>query len=120
MENKHPENFAEMRQMHMLLMAYMVFSEQPWIIRQLIKQDFKSGTPLKVDMTEGVNRIGDQDEKEYENILKRRVALRNAMEDFFKKIFPFRKTFFVWSAAETVIFSKKTDSFGSRRKRQYC
>ncbi|MBP6695348.1 MAG: amidase [Saprospiraceae bacterium] len=85
MENKHPENFAEMRQMHMLLMAYMVFSEQPWIIRQLIKQDFKSGTPLKVDMTEGVNRIGDQDEKEYENILKRRVALRNAMEDFFKK-----------------------------------
>ena len=40
-----------MRQMHMLLMAYMVFAKQPWIIRQLIKHEFESGTPLKIDMS---------------------------------------------------------------------
>jgi amidase len=54
MENVQPGNFAEMRQMHMLLMAYMVFAEQPWLIRQLIKREFESGTPLKIDLSEGL------------------------------------------------------------------
>lgn len=84
MENVQPENFAEMRQMHMLLMAYVVFASEPWIIRQLIKYDFKSSTPLKIDMSEGIARIGDVNEAEYVNILKRRDTLRAAMERFFK------------------------------------
>lgn len=83
-ENVQPSNFAEMRQMHMLLMAYMVFAKQPWIIRQLIKHEFESGTPLKIDMSEGIARIGDVDESEYTKILKRRDTLRAAMERFFK------------------------------------
>lgn len=61
-----------MRQMHMLLMAYMVFAKQPRLIRQLIKQEFSNGTPLKIDMSEGIQRIGDVDEEEYEKILQRR------------------------------------------------
>ena len=83
-ENVQPETFVEMRQMHMLLMAYMVFAKQPWIIRQLIKHEFKSGTPLKIDLSEGIDRIGDVDEDEYANILIRRDTLRSAMERFFK------------------------------------
>lgn len=84
-DNVQPKNFVEMRQMHMLLMAYMVFAKQPWIIRQLTKQEFSSGTPLKIDMSEGVQRIGDVDEKEYEKILQRRDTLTAALEQFFKK-----------------------------------
>lgn len=84
MENVQPGNFTEMRQMHMLLMAYMVFADQPWIIRQLIKHEFESGTPLKIDLSEGVDRIGDVDEEEYNRILTRRDTLRAAMERFFK------------------------------------
>lgn len=84
MENVQPDNFAGMRQMHMLLMAYMVFAKQPWIIRQLIKRGFESGTPLKVDLSEGIDRIGDVDEAEYKNILMRRDTLRAAMERFFQ------------------------------------
>lgn len=84
MENVQPGNFAEMRQMHMLLMAYMVFAKQPWIIRQLIKQEFESGTPLKIDLSEGIARIGDLDETEYNRILLRRDTLRAAMERFFQ------------------------------------
>lgn len=83
--NVQPPKLAEMRQMHMLLMAYMVFAKQPWIIRQLIKHEFESGTPLKIDMSEGLERIGDADEEEYEKILKRREALKQSLEDFFKK-----------------------------------
>ncbi len=84
MANVQPENFAEMRQMHMLLMAYMVFAKQPWIIRQFIKHEFESGTPLKIDMSEGVARIGDIDEAEYDRILIRRDTLRAALERFFQ------------------------------------
>ena len=76
---------AEMRQMHMLLMAYMVFAKQPWIIRQLIKHEFESGTPLKIDMSEGLERIGDADEEEYEKILKRREALKAILRRLFKQ-----------------------------------
>ncbi|MFN8318062.1 MAG: amidase family protein [Saprospiraceae bacterium] len=83
--NVQPPKLAEMRQMHMLLMAYMVFAKQPWIIRQLIKHEFESGTPLKIDMSEGLERIGDADEEEYEKILKRREALKQSLEDFFKQ-----------------------------------
>lgn len=83
-ENIQPDNFVEMRQMHMLLMAYMAFANQPWIIRQLIKREFENGTPLKIDMREGLARIGDANEKEYANILIRRENLRNALEQFFK------------------------------------
>lgn len=83
-ENVQPGNFAAMRQMHMLLMAYMVFAKQPWIIRQLIKHEFESGTPLKIDMSEGVARIGDPDEAEYSKILQRRDTLTAAMERFFQ------------------------------------
>jgi len=84
MENVQPGNFAEMRQMHMLLMAYMVFDKQPWIIRQLIKHEFESGTPLKVDLSEGISCIGDLDAAEYDKILLRRDTLRAAMERFFQ------------------------------------
>ena len=83
MENVQPGNFAEMRQMHMLLMAYMVFSKQPWIIRQFIKNEFENSPPLKIDMREGIARIGDLDEAEYARILVRRDTLRAAMERFF-------------------------------------
>ena len=84
-DNVQPNNIAEMRQMHMLLMAYMVFAKQPWLIRQLIKQEFSNGTPLKIDMSEGIQRIGDVDEEEYEKILQRRDTLTAALENFFKK-----------------------------------
>lgn len=80
-----PENFEAMRQMHMLLMTYMVFSKQPWIIRQFIKHSFESGTPLKMDLSEGVERIGDVDDDAYAGILSRRDTLRSAMERFFMK-----------------------------------
>ncbi|MBK9105159.1 MAG: amidase [Saprospiraceae bacterium] len=83
-EYAEPPYFAEMRQMHMLLMAYMVFAQQPWVIRQLIKHDFESSTPLKIDLSEGVARIGDIDKEEYKKILQRRDALRDSMEQFFK------------------------------------
>jgi amidase len=84
MENVQLGNFTEMRQMHMLLMAYMVFAEQPWLIRQLIKREFESGTPLKIDLSEGLERIGDIDKAEYDRILMRRDTLRAAMERFFQ------------------------------------
>ncbi len=83
-KNTQPDNFVEMRQMHMLLMAYMVFAKQPWIIRQLIKNDFESATPLKVDLSEGVARIGDVNEAEYVNILSRKERLTAALEKFFQ------------------------------------
>ncbi|MBK9737573.1 MAG: amidase [Saprospiraceae bacterium] len=83
MENVQPDYFVEMRQMHMLLMAYMVFAKQPWIIRQLIKHEFESGTPLKIDMSEGIERIGDVDEAQYDKIIVRRDTLRAKMERFF-------------------------------------
>ena len=83
MDNVQPGNFAEMRQMHMLLMAYMLFSNQPWIIRQFIKREYNNGTPLKIDMSEGIARIGNPDKGEYDKILLRRDSLRGAMERFF-------------------------------------
>ncbi len=84
-QNIQPPKLPEMRQMHMLLMAYMVFSKQPWIIRQLIKHDFENGNHLKIDMSEGINRIGDPDPEEYEKILVRRDALKQTMESFFNQ-----------------------------------
>lgn len=84
-QNIQPPKLPEMRQMHMLLMAYMVFSKQPWIIRQLIKHDFENGNHLKIDLSEGINRIGDPDPEEYEKILVRRDALKQTMESFFNQ-----------------------------------
>ena len=73
-----------MRQMHMLLMSYMVFGNQPWVIRQLIMNEFQKGPKLKVDLTEGIARIGDPDEDEYSNIRMRKDTLQSTLERFFK------------------------------------
>lgn len=82
--NAEPPNFAAMRQMHMLLMSYMVFGNQPWIIRQLIMNEFKKGPKLKIDLMEGVECIGDLDEEKYSNIRMRKDTLQSALEQFFK------------------------------------
>jgi amidase len=84
MVNTQPEIFVEMRQMHMLLTAYMAFGKLPWVIRQFVKREFEKGPMPKVDMSEGIARIGDLDEDKYDNILMRRDTLRAAMERFFK------------------------------------
>lgn len=84
MLNAQPGNVAEMKQMHVLVTAYMAFAKLPWIVRQFVEQEFENGPPLKVDMSEGVARIDDVDEEEYQRILVRRDTLRTAMERFFE------------------------------------
>jgi amidase len=84
--NEEPANFAEMRQVHWLQSVYMIFNKQPWLIRQLIKRDFEnSEVKTSIDLSEGLERIGDLDEKKYENIRMRRDTLSHALELFFKK-----------------------------------
>ena len=84
--NEEPANFAEMRQLHWLQAVYMIFNKQTWIIRQLIKRDFKnSEVKTSIDLSEALERIGDLNEKEYENIRFRRDTLSHALDLFFKK-----------------------------------
>ncbi len=79
-------NFAEMRQLHWLQAVYMIFNKQPWLIRQLIKQDFKnSEVKTSIDLSEALDRIGDLSESEYEKIRYRRDTLSQALEKFFMK-----------------------------------
>ncbi len=81
-----PANFAEMRQVHWLQTVYMVFHKQPWLIRQLIKQDFKKNeNKTSVDLSEGIERIGDLNEEAYTDIRRRRDTLSQALNSFFKK-----------------------------------
>jgi amidase len=82
---KEPANFAAMRQLHWLQAVYMIFYKEPWIIRQLIKMDYKNAeVKTSIDLTESLERISDMDENKYKDIRVRRDSVSNAIEKFFE------------------------------------
>lgn len=83
--NEEPGNFAAMREMHSLLSTYMMFSKLPWVIRQLIIHDFKEKDNHRFDYSECYERMTDVNDAKYDDIVKRRDALQDSLEQFFKK-----------------------------------
>lgn len=86
MINEEPGNFAAMRQLHWLQAVYMIFHKQPWLIRQLIKQQFKGSlNTTSIDLSEANDRIGDMSIEKYQDIRMRRDTLSQALDRFFNK-----------------------------------
>lgn len=75
-----PADYDKMVAMHRMLAIYTMFEKVPWLFRQLVIRDFKSADNHRIDMTEVFDRMSDMDPTKYDEILKRRDALRDQME----------------------------------------
>ena len=71
--------------MHRMLAIYVMFEKVPWLFRQFVIRDFKSSDNHRIDMSEVFDRMSDMDKSKYDDILKRRDALRDQIEAFLSK-----------------------------------
>ncbi|MBK8314597.1 MAG: amidase [Acidobacteria bacterium] len=83
--NDQPADYDKMVAMHRMLAIYTMLEKVPWLFRQLVIRDFKSADNHRIDMSEVYDRMSDIDSAKYDDILKRRDALRDQMESFFTK-----------------------------------
>ncbi len=80
-----PADYDKMVAMHRMLAIYVMFEKVPWLFRQLVIRDFKNSDNHRIDMSEVFDRMSDMDKSKYDDILKRRDALRDQMEAFLGK-----------------------------------
>lgn len=83
--NDQPADYDKMVAMHRMLAIYTMFEKVPWLLRQLVIQDFKKSDNHRIDMSEVYDRMSDIDPAKYDDILKRHDALRDQLESFFTK-----------------------------------
>ncbi len=83
--NDQPADYDKMVAMHRMLAIYVMFEKVPWLLRQIVIQDFKRSDNHRIDMSEVFDRMSDIDPAKYDDILKRHDALRDQLESFFTK-----------------------------------
>lgn len=83
--NDQPADFDRMVTMHRLLAIYTMLEKLPWLFRQLVIRDFKGSDNHRIELSEVYDRMSDLDPAKYDDILKRRDALRDQLEAFFTK-----------------------------------
>jgi amidase len=70
--------------MALLLSAYVFASDQPWIIRQFIKNEWSFFGYGRYDISEFLNVVSNPKPEAYPEILERRKKLTERVESFFK------------------------------------
>lgn len=82
-EYDQPGDLGQMVAMYRIVAIYTMLEKVPWLFRQFVIRDFKSSDNHRLDMSEVYERMRDLDSDKYDEILKRREALRSQSEAFF-------------------------------------